>query len=680
MRAFLLILAALFSFGVSTPADAGVPASRLRVVHKGGQQIPPPPPPSPPLDQTAYWGPKTLVGDGGYDPCKALCVLPILSSPDTTNFYYDATKGGIVPKNGAVKTYNSVRPTPLSGTEDFVLTDSGSHTITVHNVANASIAGDYTVLWHNGDSVSSTSGTNQLFQAYSKMAYGEAVRLRGGSFLNTIYNTGEASYHGQQVFRFTCNLGTCLTPANFTGANYKVIGPEVGSVVTVGPMTLEGTGITGTHITGLLFDGEDTAVCIQNTACGNFFGGVTATYVWFDGNTMIGNTNDTYGRSRINGIKLSLDSQNWQFSNNDISWVYNGIQVAQPTGTYPADQFGTAPATTGFYLGYNTFRNISKDVFDTACMHHTVIEHNLFTDKTSAVIIDANYWNPFDSSHQVHSDALQMDGQSGGGAFACVYQFYPGNRIEYNMVLRGIGIDSMPFWTAPPYPNPNITGSVTSTSPARIVNAAAGLGSAQGIYASNYLAGGGGLDHRFPGTSVQRPYNIVWTDASVKYNVVMTEFQNALLLPDIGGTSEVVGNVCIATHPPAANLYDTTWGLGIAKCAINAIQGSTSTVDRNISGGTGSYPGTFTGTNVNVSNSNLAAAFQSPGANGSPRDDTSYKAGYLPIQGGPLQIAPHVYAGPYCPGGSINTGTCPEVNANDNAPPRISDGLWSWAA
>lgn len=693
-----LALALALAAGVGLPsAQAQIPAAKAILAKKGGT-LPPPPPAPPPTDNlTFYYGPKTLGGNGGQSPCPDVgCVEPT-SAPDTANYYWDNTWKWYVPKSSSAKTYNAVRSTPLSGCEDATLTDGLGRTAVTHLCANETIAGTYTVRWRNGDTVDSKFGTNQLFRAYSTMSYGESIAIRGGTYWNTIFNVGETAYKGSVVFRFNCQTGTCLTPVTSPGA-YKTIRPEQGTSVMIGPMSLETSGTNGTKLTGFTFDGEASTCVYSGGSCASMFGGVASSFNWIDNSVIIGNTNDEYGRARPKGIILDEASTQWKITDSQITYVYIGLKMPQSVGSYPADVNGTAPAG-GHTVTGNLFANISTDNITTTCSRYTTISNNVFTDQKSAIVVgDAStnppYYNPFDSSRQAHGDHIQLDGQNGGNNFACIYQFYPGIVITNNVMLRGLGRDSIPWWSSPPFPSPNdYTGApcksdakpcTISAPPGATTlppNPLAGTGSAQGIFFADFTGAGGG--HKFSGSGgVERPYTLVLVAPQITGNVVMTEFQNAINLPIVqDGT--VTDNGVVLTRPPAANLYDSSslWTNGRATIVTYQITGTTTFTRNFTTWPKGITVGSYPAGNPEIAGvAGLTAAFQNPTAYPSPRTLSDYKAGYLPLIGGTLQISPHVYAGPFCPDGSANAGNCPDASANDNAPPRISDGLWKWAA
>ena len=675
---FGLLAALVVSAVTPTQADAA-PQGRLLIARPKNPPINPPP--GPPSSQTHYFGAKTKSGYGGADLCQGMCVLPV-SMPDTANYYYDTTQGPqgyAVPKSSGSKTYGEVRGTPLSGCETATLTDAAAHVVSAQLCADKTVAGDYTFRFRNGDNQTGGTGTNQLVNSLNAAAQGEEVVMRRNSGWNTTGNT-DSVYHGQILFPLQCSTGTCATAStDFTGANWKIIRQEQGQTsATIGPIRIEGTGLVGTRWQNFKWNGEDTAVCnTDNGACDRMIYALSDK-VWIDGGTMIGNPSDEYGRARVDGIHGG--GRGWKITNLNMSYVYIGVSLASNGGgTYPTDlvdpldpsQGGkSAPHNFDMVMTGNTFTNISQDVLDVPCVSYLTLTDNIFSDKKGSVTIgtaggDPPWINPFDSVHVSHSDFTQFNCPTG------VYQYYPGIIIERNLFLRGIGRDSLPFWTSPPFPDPNDSYPPGHVPPYTISiptgaahpNPNTGLGSGQGIYWSNWCGTVSGCTHNYTGTSIPRPYDLTLTSASIKDNVVMEEFANGIALPTLLDAT-VTGNAVLSPHPPATNLYDTSnaWSLGLASMNMGSRLGST-VVARNLIGGNTLSPTIGTDpTNINVKVTTQATYLINPGGMGSPRTLSDWQTYYAPIDNGPAEVGTQIFAGPFCPNGTrVNTadGSCP---------------------
>jgi hypothetical protein len=705
LKGLAAALAVLTSACVAAPTPAEATPTAWVALHKakgGGAQ---PPPTAPVADQTFYWGPKTLGVAGGVDPCQSHCVAPVTMA-ESANFWFDTSQaqgpgspGLVVPKSDAGHTYNKVRTTPLSGTEDITGCDALARCFTVHNVADRTIAGDYTIRWRDGDYQNSASGTSQMLKAYSVMAYGEEIAIRGGTSFNTINNCGgpvspvaacQGGSHtlanGTLQYTFACAIGTCLDTSGFTGSNYKVIRPELGSTVTMGPFKFDGqsnngaTHLVGIKFTGFAMDGE------ASSYLGYMFQGTNgAQNIDFENNTIVGNLDDENGRNRPYGVNGCVDCTNWIVKSNNISYVANGIATPQSIGTQAQSGVGTVAPSDGIYIGYNTLSNISRDGIDLQCMRNVTLEYNVITDKKTAIVAlpeDTNHYNPFDSTKQAHGDFTQINMQQDSNN-GCVWNYYPGNVIRGNLYIRGLGRDSLPFWTvAGGYIDPNC-GAGSSTNgvyvgwacghPYDHPTPTAGSGSGQGMAMTNGNASGNctppsSCRHYLPGGgSVERLYETVFTDPIITDNMLMSEFVCGFCIQAIqGGT--VTNNTVVGTHPPASILYNNSWNFGQTTFQIFNIYGTTTTVARNATTGSPQYgvggqTWTGAGTNITTTMTSLPTWYLDPNAHGAPRTLGEFTAGYSPIHAGLLELdhSTHVTAGALCWDGSTPdaSGVCP---------------------
>lgn len=669
MRILVLIFTLLALLGQGLPADAQT-AGRLRLASTGF--VPPP------TDQTAYFGPKTRGGHGGARPTGI--TLPA-TAPDTTNYTWNATEQWAVPKG----SYGAARTT-LTGCEVMTVTDATATVITYNLCADATIAGDYTVRWRNGDvQQSGVSGTTQLKVAFAASSYGETIAFRGGTTMNTTADclTGcspgaTTLFNGTQVFRFACTTGNC-NGANFNGSNYRIIRPELGTQVTIGPISFENSGVTGTRFIGFNIDGEAESF---NDAY--MLASVTgAESLSFESITLLGSNTDPYGKDRPSGIAICLDCDA-QILNSEIGYVKNGISTQHGLGTVGDVSAGSvAPNSGPITISGNYIHDIGRDTIATQCPRYITVSNNIFTDQKTEVTVGtagtSPAWvNPFDSAKQPHSDKFQLNMQN-TSTNVCAWNLYPGLVITNNFMGRGIGTDSLPFWsTALGFPNPNNYGGVGASGipiQAYTPDPLASLGDSQGIVTTNAAQDCPavapplcpGADRKLVAGTTPRTYVATFQNPNVSYNVIFSAFNAGLQLWGIDGGT-IVGNAVLNPRVATSTNLETWSGFGNSTFLIYNVAGSP-TVARNLSG-TGPQLGGGFGTPaaptsaqvVPVGIAGMAAAFQAPGTQLSPRNLTQYVAGgaFLPIDGGTLEFATDSFAGPYCPGGQANTSaTCP---------------------
>lgn len=673
MRALLLASLAWLTLAPAAlaPAVAGaqpyetasIPAGRLRL----SRPISAAPPPDPsPTTQTAYFGPKTLVGHGGARPDGI--VLPA-TAPETASYYWEPTYQWAVPKNGVTKTYSSVRASPLSGCEIMTVTDAAAVVFTYNLCADQAIAGDYTWRWRPGDTQSSTTGTNQLFKAFSASAYGDHLVMRRGTTLNTTADTG--GYSGTAAFRFGCSVGTC-NYANFTGSNHRVIRPELGQTNTVGPIWFENSGVGGTHFIGFSIDGENESYNASNYMLKD------ATLVpgmIFENLTIVGSSSDPYGKDRPGGIQVD-NGGTPDILNSSISYVQNGIIITMGLGT-SADIFAgsTAPVQELTRIVGVEMREIGRDNLTVQCPRYLYVANNIFTDQVTEINPGTSgtsppYTNPFDSARQPHSDKVQLNFQN-TPTNACAYNYYPGVTFLDNFFGRGNGRDTQPDWTSPPVPNPNDYAGGTLGSNAgiptegRIVTPAAtyALGDSQGIFPSNFAAGtksNGG---------VTRNYMATFDAPIFKGNIITTVFNAGLSVGSIRD-GEISGNIVLGPRVAGSNNLETWSGFGNAGILIYGLEGSP-VIARNVANtqtclllntaGTVCLDEPTAGEVVEVPIAQYPTVFQNPNGKLSPRTPAEYRQYYRPVPGQVLDLGGGVVAGAACFDGSAPGvgGVCP---------------------
>lgn len=649
----------------------------------------------PPAVQTIYWGAKTDVGQGAQDPCQGLCTGSV-TCPDSTNYFYSLSFGGVTPKNGAVKTYNAVRSTPLPASEDITCTDSGGHSMLIHNVVDRTIAGDRTIRWRDGDVRSSgVSGTAQLTIALSRRAVGDIIVKRRGTTINTTANCnpttncstgGGTVLNGTTIYSGSCNLGNCLTNVPTNTGTFR---PELGDPTPViGPFDFAGRGWAGMSVIGFTFDGEAasyTGNMVQNT--GTTSDGYPMNFTW-NNNTVIGNTADTYGTNRPNGGFNSCLDCYFHAENNDISFTKYGIQTGQSTGGV-SDVFpgSTAPNLGEYYVGHNYIHDTSADSLYQQCPRYFVTEYNIFSDKKTAVTVGTAgtsppYYNPFDSGRQQHADNIQVNMQITVNT-VCAYNLYPGVVYRGNYLLRGNGRDSLPFWTSPPYPNPNnyggntgLNGGITLEAKTVMPDTTYALASAQGLAMTNGNRDCPGViilpwcptttpARKFVGnTTTTRDYEATLLNAIVEDNVIFEEFGVGIFIQAMdGGTFKK--NTVVAPRVAGRPNISTWTGLGIPRITLFSTYNSPAILG-NIAHNGSVINGVAPPSSQIVQIPNIAALpsyFQDPNTWGSPRNQTEYVSGYLPVRGGSAEFdhTNHLYATPYCWDGTPTAanGACP---------------------
>lgn len=707
MRALVLFLAALsasFSFATRAAAldasyaavpqltvqDAAVefaalPTGRIRLTRPASGAPPPYIPGA--GEQTAYFGPSTLGGHGGARPDG---LVPPATAPDTANYTWSTTYNWAAPKGA----YGAVRAT-LSGCETMTVTDAAATVYTFNLCADETRAGKYTVRWRDGDDQTSGVGaTAQLRTAFAASSYGDHIAFRGGTTLNTTADCASGCiagdvYNGAVQYRFGCSTGNC-NAAGFNGSNHRVIRPELGKVVTIGPISFENAGVTGTIFQGFVIDGEAES---YNDAY--LVSSVTgAEDIVFRDLTIFGSSTDAYGKDRPSGIQVCLDCAA-TIENVYISYVKNGISTQHSLGTSADIVAGSVAPNTGPVTIKNaTLREIGRDSLATQCPRYLTVEDSVFTDQktevtvgSSATVSGVTWVNPFDSARQAHSDKVQLNYQN-TSSNVCAWNYYPGLKFKNNFFARGAGRSNLPFWsTANGFPSPNNYGggSLDDGIPTEAFTpdpATAALGDSQGLFSSNFAAHTTINPKTLGG--VQRTYAATLDAPEIEGNVIFSSFTAGISLPPIRNGYVRANTVIGPREAAAANLV--TWsGYGNSGVIIAGVEGSPE-IARN-HGNLSSFIGVVAtppaSQIVEVPIANYGAVFNNPTGNLSPRDAAEYRLHYRPLPGSVLEISPGVYSGATCPDGSSTVpvaGVCPVSFANDNAPARVADGVWRWAA
>lgn len=631
-------------------------ASKLRI--KGSVAAPPP------TTQTTYFGPSTLVGHGGDRPTGI--TLPA-TAPDTTSYYWDTTYQWAAPKNGANKTYSAVRSSPLSGCEVMTITDSAVPPVvfTYNLCADQSIGGDYTVRYRDGDTYNSTSGTAQLYKAFAAGNYGQTYVVRGGSEHNTVNTTG---LNGTTAARFACAVGNC-NYANFNGSNHRIVRPEAGRPVLMGPIWFEGTGVGGTKFVGFTIDGEAESYNMANYMLKDATG---VPGMIFEDLHIIGSSSDPNGKDRPGGIQVDLGGAP-HILNSTIEYVQNGIIVSMSLGTAGDVAVGSvAPSAPLTVITGNTMRNIGRDNLTVVCPRYLYVANNTFTDQRTEVTQgDAGQsppWiNPFDSSRQAHSDKIQLNFQS-NSTNACAWNYYPEITFVDNFFGRGIGRDDLSFYSSPPFPNPNdYSGSagypgnnsgIPSQAKTLMPDPTWSLGDSQGLYSSNFAAG-----KPVSGGPTIRNYVATMDAPIIEGNIITSSFNAGIALPGVRN-GRVVANSVINPRVATSTNLETWSGFGNSGVIIDTVEGSP-VIERNHGALASSIGGNATppaSQVVEVTISQYGTIFSNAAGKLSPRDAAEYRQYYRPVPGQALEISPGVFAGAVCPDGSSTvpvSGVCP---------------------
>ncbi len=644
-RAFSLIASALAFFALTAatlPADAA-PGARLRfgVVAGGGEEGPPP---GDLAAQTVYFGPATLVGNGDTEVCAAPCAKPwTITSAAPLNYVKDSD-GLLVTKDGNAGTaYNAQRTTGALTSETFTITDANGKTKVINAVVDAARAGTRTVaVKPSKDDVGGV--LPQWVAALRVSSYGDVIAFRSGSRFNTPDQTGVNVGAGQYSLR---NGGSI--PGVFTGENHVVIRPETGGTATLGPLKLDGQNNTfpgqkrldGLRFQNLTFYGVlDDVPLLQST---NLVSNIDV----FD-SAFYGDEGDWLNVAvpRPRGITKDGDSGRWRVHRSEFRYLQMGVVLPNSNGTANGGA-ATYSDPTGVFneVVDNTFRDIYADAVAMPCATGAIVTGNFFTDKRTGVNIGGpSYPNPFDTSVQPHGDAIQFSNTS------CGWGRLAGPTVVANIITRGSGRDSLPFWTvAYGYPDPNTPGPSCCTSP----NPAMGYSDYQGIFTTG--SGAGKANHA--------AYDVVWVDPIITHNFVQNTMGNGMSLPAMENPI-VEYNIAIADEPGPANLVTSPFGAVVIQGGpVTGNSGrfryniGTAAVGLSVAGGATLDQGTGAGqggtTNMLAPRANYATLFDAPAP--SRRTVADVVTAFKPKVGGPLFVNDNQPAGVWCPSGELRS-------------------------
>lgn len=600
--------------------------------------------------QTTYWGPSTLVGNGGEEICAAPCVSPwSITSGTPVNFQRDADDGLLVPKDGAAGTpYNGVRTTGPITNETFTITDAIGQTKVIYAIVDESRAGRYTI--RPKPSLDNVGGVlPQLTAVIRQISYGQEIAWRAGSRFNTPDQSGV--FNGTAAYSLR-NDGPI--DGTFTGENHVVIRPETGGTATLGPMYLEGQENTfpgQRRLDGLRFQNLTFYSNVKDIPLIQSVLGVSNLDVWdsvFTGDEGNWLTEEV---PRPRGILKDTNSGRWRVHRTLFQYLANGATLPNAWGV-PNGGPDTYSDPTNVYNEVidSTFRGIYGDAISMPCATGAVVTGNLFTDKTTGVTMGGpGYYNPFNKAVQPHGDAIQFSQTS------CGWGRLAGPLVANNIITRGYGRDSLPFWTeANGYPNPNTPGSSCCLVP----DPTKGYDDYQGIFANNSEAGNPNhLD-----------YPVVWVNPVIRHNFIQISMNNGIVLPAMENPI-VEFNVAITDEPGPANLLEVPYGaVNIRGGPVTGTGGrlqynvGTSGVTLTVASGAsvdfGTGSGISGGTNMLAPRSNYTTLFDSP----LPTRRTYLEAvtGWRPKIGGPLFVNPNQPAGMWCADGSLRSAAaCP---------------------
>lgn len=484
-----------------------------------------------------------------------------------------------------------------------------------------------TVTWRAGSAANNdTSSTFQLRTAYGKnSALGWRIEVRDGAVINPdgLDCRMRSAYSAAQV---------AARAASFTGENHVVIRPE--------------TPVTGAaHITRLKFDGQKLHRCdyirVQYFGSGliaGMNGGVIDSNIAVFGETdgadhidiwdcdISSTPNSEYGSDQFAGINTTGAARRWRVRNNKVHDVAKGIYLQN--SAYKRDWSTLASLPTGqsdhhdsadayHEITANEVYRVSIDEINvTNATGARIVGNWLYDKKTGVTPWDAlsaanklTRNSPYDTSVQPHGDAIPCDYKS------CQYGSVDGVIIWGNYISRGEGRDSMPFYTSPPYPNPDSKGYTP--------NAAAVYNSSQGVFLANNdpesaARGWDGVSGSGTG------YPTILKNPQVVGNCYSRDMVNAITMSYVENPI-IENNTCLAVkYVPTANFISAA---GRVSCWN--ISGTQGRIRRNISNGPSIATSLEAGASLASFGENIFHSY------GATSGDTSYGAIWNDPQDGP---------------------------------------------
>ncbi len=593
--------------------------------------------------QTVYFGPNTLVGNGGAPICEAPCVQPFTFNGGAPLNYTRDDDGLLVPKDGNASTaYNGLRTTGDLTGASFTIVDALGKTKAITVIVSEARAGKFTI---RDKASADGSGTynSQLAAALARASYGEHIAWRGGSRFNTPTNTG--TYVGATPYRLR---NTRTIPGAYTGENPVTIRPETGGTVTLGHLLLDGQNNTvpgGKRLDGLRWQGidfygeTDELPLVQSVALVSNQDFYDSTFRSVEGDWL--NTEV----ARADGVIKDTNGARWRFYRNTFEFLGKGIVAGNDPGT-PNGGAATYSDPTGVYheVVDNVFRHVYTDTLAMPCATGAVVTGNLFTDKATGVVING-VKNPFDtSSPQPHGDAIQFDDK------ACGWGRLAGPTVVGNVITRGNGRNSLPWWTvANGYANPSTPGPSCCLVP----DPTKGYGDYQAIFRSNPSAG----------ETNHAAYNVVWVNPVITHNFAQISMGNGIVYGPVENPV-IEYNTMVVDDPGPANLITSPFAAtSILGGPISGTSGrvrynaATAAIEWPLASGASVDVGTGSGiggsTNVLTPRLSFGSFYETAAPTRRTRDEA--RDAFKPKIGGGLFVNDNQPAGVWCPSGALRT-------------------------
>lgn len=349
-----------------------------------------------------------------------------------------------------------------------------------------------TITWREGSAANNDNPSTTMVNGYQLKAalnanpgLGYTIEVRDGAILNP---TG-ASMRLRTTYT---EAQVAARAAAFTGENHVVIRPETLLGATIRCIKLEGQRLHRVdYLRFQYFKGELTSAAAQavSSSTGVFgeIAGADHIDIW---DCEISSTpNSEYGLDQFAGIYTSPTARRWRVRRNKVHDVSSGIYLqnmptkfdfgtawtALPTGAEDHHDSGDCYHEASF----NEVYRVANDEINVTNSTGALVYGNVLYDKVTGVTpwdalsasqkLSQN--SPYDTDVQPHGDSLSFDWTS------CLFGSVDAPKIWNNYMSRGLGRDTMPFYTSPPYPNPDSKGYTP--------NANAVYNSSQGVWLSN---------------------------------------------------------------------------------------------------------------------------------------------------------------------------------------------------
>lgn len=468
----------------SSGEQVSAPATSDGVTVEG---VPVDPNPIIPASQTVAFERKTLARHGGH-ACGYLGTGYLgLSGAAAAKFHFDDINQLVPTGTSLLVTFGSATSL-VAGTLAGTITEYSDAAKTIPTGVTGAVdvvvnAGDnYTVTWKPvGSANADTTGTYQL-QTALKLAttIGQQITVRDGAIINP------AGASMRLRSSFSASVVTARRNA-FTGENHTIIRPETFGAVTIRRIQLDQGGpglrqVDMIRIQGFKFELTTTQVPALDNGTFMLSASVQGTAnidVW--DNEFVSTQGSLYGLDMASAINGPSSSDRWRVYRNHVHHVGKGIYLANPAAkrdpvTLAAVATVEADHSDSTLIYHEVRENIVHDVsYDeiviSNCTGAHVTDNVLYNKVTAVRPYSTTYTSPYNTGNQPHGDGFQID------YAATVFGSVDGPIITGNTFARGLGRDTMPFYTSPPYAPIDPMGYVPSVNSPYL--------DSQGIFISN---------------------------------------------------------------------------------------------------------------------------------------------------------------------------------------------------